>query len=120
MSKYFKSIFKSETIIMFLSLLGLLLSLLYTNPSENSFIYSLLPLLLLWLFIYTFLKTALRVFLKNVGKVFTNILSIAVSSTIVLAIMFSALGNLTFFDVVLLLSLVGLAAFYFSRTWPES
>ena len=111
---------KYRTVIVWvLFSLGLLSLLFLTRPSDTHFGLSLLALVLLWGSLYFFCATLLKFSpLRPRGVMIKNI-SISVASMAVLVAMFSALGGVSVFDIVLLFFLTVLGAFYFARTWPK-
>jgi len=102
-----------------LLLLFLILFLLFTEPSDENFSLSFIPLVLAWFVSFFTVSTVLRAFIKSMSRGMTRMISSSFASAAVLLIMFSALGQLGVFDITLLISLVVLGIFYFSRTWPK-
>ena len=93
--------------------------LLLNEPSQSNFSFSLIPLLLLWFFIYGFFSTVFCYLEAILAPRIKKIVSTSMASVVVVSVMFSALGQLQVFDVILLILLVLLGIFYFSRTWPK-
>jgi len=99
---------------------GLLLAfLLMTSPDEDNFALSFVPLVLMWLAVYSASGAIMNFLFKNPRKVVVSVLKTALASVSTLMVMFSALGQVSIADVVVLLSLVLLGSFYFDRTWRK-
>lgn len=109
----------SYLIMSFVSGLLLVGFLLLMSPSESNFGLSLVPLLFLWFFVYSSLNVVLEYFIRFINKHKKKTISASVASVVMMAIMFSALGQLDVFDVFLLATLVSLGVFYFGRTWSK-
>ena len=102
------------TVVSFVTLFGFLFN---TRPSEDNFLLSFIPLVLLWVLVYFTIGLIFNLFFKNVRAVVVRMIRISTASTAAVMVMFGALGQLSFIDGVGLLALVLLGAFYFSRTW---
>lgn len=114
-----KFINKSRAGVVFaLSFSGLIVFMMATSPSDTSFIISFVPLLLIWTSVFSLILLTRFVF-KGISKPLLNTLAATVASIVMLLTMFSALGQLAFFDVALILSLAALGVFYFRRSWPN-
>ena len=91
---------------------------LFTSPSENSFILSFMPLILVWVVSFSFIMT-LRPLFGRLPKNHVKTIAVTIASVVMLLVMFSALGQLEFFDIALLLTLAIVGVFYFRRSWPN-
>lgn len=107
----------SQVSMMAVSGFALVVFLVSTRPSENNFRLSFIPLLLFWILLYASLGLLIRALFRHTRNSLSQMIRIAGASSIVLLIMFRALGQLSIIDVVVLLALVVLGSFYFSRTW---
>lgn len=97
---------------------GLLLGfMVLTRPSEDNLALSFVPLVFLWVLLYFLSGYILISLFKNVRHVIVQMVRIGFSSSITMLVMFSALGQLSVIDIVVLMALVVLGSFYFSRTW---
>lgn len=99
------------------SLAGLIVFLISTQPSEHNFRLSFVPLLFLWIFLYSIVGIFVRLLFRSMRRSLSQVIRIAAASSIVLLIMFRALGQLSAIDIFVMLALVVLGSFYFSRTW---
>lgn len=96
----------------------LLLFMMKTSPDQASLSLTLVPLVLVWGIVFV-ASTHLEYVFRKVRYSYIATLS-AVSATVcTLLLMFSALGSVGLFDVVLLISLAVLGVFYFRRSWPK-
>jgi len=109
----------SGALTILISGLVLMSILLFSEPSQNNIGFSILPLLVLWVFVYSVLSGILGLITRFMSSYIKKVISASVSSILVMVVMFSALGQLEIFDVLLLGALVLLGVFYFSRTWPN-
>lgn len=91
---------------------------LFTSPSENSFILTFMPLILVWAVMFSFIML-LRPIFGRLPKNHVKTIAVTVASVVMLLVMFSALGQLAFFDIALLLTLAVVGVFYFRRSWPN-
>ena len=99
---------------------ALLMAFLFlTSPSEEKFGFSLIVLVLLWSSAYCLCSSIIRYSPFKVREVMIKNIGISISTTVVLAVMFSALGQLSLFDITMLFFLAVIGAFYFARTWPK-
>lgn len=96
----------------------LIIIFLTTSPSEKSFVFTLIPLFLIWISVFSFVML-FRIFFKSTNIVVFRSSAAVLASVAMLLTMFSALGQLSFFDTLLLASLAILGAFYFRRSWPN-
>jgi len=113
-SKIYRPLF-----LIILSGILLISFLLLSEPSQSNFSFNLIPLSLLWVFIYELLNTMFCYIAKSLSYSRKKVGSTSLASLAVVSVMFSALGQLQVFDVLLLVALVLLGVFYFSRTWPK-
>lgn len=100
-----------------LSLTGLLVFLMSTRPTNNNFLLVLVPIGLLWLTVFSMVMFVSTV-RKDIHRLRLRILAATLATCLTLLTMFSALGQLSVFDVLLLASLGVLSIFYFHRSWP--
>ena len=91
---------------------------LFTSPSENSFILSFMPLILIWAVVFSFIMI-LKPLFGRLPKTYVKAIAVTLASVVMLLVMFSALGQLVFFDIALLLTLAVVGVFYFRRSWPN-
>ena len=115
-----KNLFKKATypLACIISVCGLVIFMISTNPSETNFMISFIPLILVWVIIFT-LSVILMRLLKFISVSLTKIVAVTLASTTTLLIMFSALGDLAFFDIALILALATIGVFYFLRSWQK-
>jgi len=99
------------------SAVALALFLVLTQPSEHNFRLSFVPLLFLWIFLYSLSGILIRIAFRTMRHSLSQVIRISAASSAVLLIMFRALGQLSPVDVFVMLALVALGSFYFSRTW---
>lgn len=107
----------SQASLAIASAASLLVFLVTTRPSENNFRLSFIPLLFLWVLLYASSGLVIKLFFRQMRRSLSQMIRIASASSIVLLIMFRALGQLSAIDVIVLMALVVLGSFYFSRTW---
>ena len=119
MTKKRKNVRAQFLLVAFISGSLLIGFLLFSEPSESNFGLSLVPLLLLWIFIYSLLNGISLYLLPGVSKFIKNVFSTVVASVTMLAVMFSALGQLGALDIFLLVTLVLMGVFYFTKMWPK-
>lgn len=105
-------------LIFVVSFVVLLAFFLFTIPSENSFILSFMPLILVWVVVFSFVMILKPIF-GRLPKKHVKTIAVTIASVVMLLIMFSALGQLAVFDVALLLTLAVVGVFYFRRSWPN-
>jgi hypothetical protein len=105
-------------LVFVVSFVLLLSFFLFTSPSENSFILSFMPLILIWIVSFSFIMLLKPIF-GNLPKNHLKTIAVTIASVVMLLVMFSALGQLAFFDVALLLTLAIVGVFYFRRSWPN-
>ena len=91
---------------------------LFTSPSENSFILSFMPLILVWIVAFSFIML-LKPLFGRLPKSYIKTIAVTIASVVTMLVMFSALGQLAFFDIALLLILAVVGVFYFRRSWPN-
>jgi hypothetical protein len=96
-----------------LSLLGFFL---LVNPEGKPLPYIFLPVVLIWVMLFSFAQILIKVVFKDTSRMRTVIVFVAVSF-IVLLLLLSGIGQLTVSDVVLASVLVMVSTFYFYRTW---
>lgn len=89
---------------------------LLINPQDKPIAYIFVPVLLVWLILYSVARLALLLFIKEPSKLHVVIASVSVS-LLVLLFLLSGIGQLTLPDVVLVVSLGAVCAFYFYRSW---
>lgn len=118
MKIYKNSHFYALVGVLSFSFVALLVFLMSFNPSEIGFFGTLVPLVLLWIFIFSTLRISFFVLGRRSTSVF-RFLSVIIPSVIVLSLMFSALGEVSVLDVLLLFVLASLGNFYLVRTWPK-
>ncbi|MBP6962045.1 hypothetical protein KBB49_00715 [Candidatus Saccharibacteria bacterium] len=104
--------------IFVVSFVLLLSFFLFTAPSENSFVLSFMPLILVWVVVFSFIMILSPIF-GRLPKKHVKTIAVTIASVVMLLIMFSALGQLAFFDIALLLTLAIVGVFYFRRSWPN-
>jgi hypothetical protein len=97
------------------SFTSLVLFMMLASPSETSFAISVVPLVLLWLVVYFFVRS---ISTRKLERLFKNA-ALTAATVVTLLVMFSALGELALFDVALLISLSFLVTFYLRRSWPK-
>lgn len=105
-------------LLLLVSSATLVVFMMSTNPSGSSFVVSFVPLLLIWIIVFCLTMIVIG-FFKGIDKILLKTLSSTLASIAMLLIMFSALGQLSFFDISLILSLAVLGVFYFRRSWPN-
>jgi len=105
-------------LVFVLSFVLLLSFFLFTSPSENSFILSFMPLILVWIAVFSLIMV-LRPLFSRLPKNHVKTIAVTIASVVMLLVMFSALGQLAFFDIALLLTLAVIGVFYFRRSWPN-
>lgn len=98
------------------SLLLLVTVFLSVDPEGRPLIFVFVPVLLIWVALYSGAKLSIEVFFKNPSKMHSVIAFVA-SSFLVLLFLLSGIGQLTLRDVILVLSLGVVSGFYFYRTW---
>jgi len=119
MTKLLKFIRKHYSVVVPITCVFLLLVFVTTySPSELSFAYTLVPLALIWVILFSLLRYVSGVGSERV-RILSKPLAVILPSTVVLGLMFLALGNVTIFDFSLLVMLTLLGNFYLIRTWPK-
>jgi membrane protease YdiL (CAAX protease family) len=88
------------------------------NPREVGFIDTLVPLGLIWIFLVSLMRLAAATFNRQNKRLLT-FASFIIPSSIVLGLMFSALGEVSVLEALLLVVLAVLGNFYLARTWPK-
>ncbi len=97
---------------------SMILLLLGTKPSNQNLLLTLVPLILAWFAVYSGVLTV--ALLLRINKVQHIRLTASVCATVsTLLLMFSALGQVSVFDVLLLFALATLSIFYLRRSWPN-
>lgn len=106
-------------IILLLALVAtLILFMMKTSPEQASLSITLVPLVLVWGIVFVAMSHMEYVF-RKVRYSYIVTLSAVIATVCTLLLMFSALGTVGLFDVVLLVSLAILGVFYFRRSWPK-
>jgi len=100
-------------IISTLSLLGFFL---FINPEGKPLPYIFLPVVLIWVMLFSFAQIIMGLFFKESSRVRTIMVFVTVSF-MVLLLLLSGIGQLTGSDIVLASVLVIVSTFYFYRTW---
>lgn len=103
---------------LFTSLSLLVTFILLVAPKKDTPLLTIVPLLLVWFVFYYSAQLIMSALLTGLKRV-RQLVAIGSSSLVTLLVMFSALGQLAFFDVILFLSLTVLAVFYIKRTWSK-
>jgi hypothetical protein len=99
-----------------LSLGGLVFFFVSVNPEGKPLVYIFIPVVLLWIFLFTVVQGLLMVIFKKKSQL-RSILSIAGVSTVVLLMLLSGVNQLNVADIILSFSLVMVSSFYFYRMW---
>jgi hypothetical protein len=116
MKKVLKGVVRA--VVLFGCIVGLLVYVMNTNPANSNLAMTLVPLGFVWVIIFLFCLHFEYVF-RKVGKRTISTVA-AVSATVVtMLLMFSALGSVSLFDVLLLVLLALLGVFYFRRSWSK-
>lgn len=115
-------IFKSKKLVyVSLSLVSttlLLFVFTVVEPPENNLLIVFIPLLSVWVLVFSVVHLLIDVLTQSKFRL-GNALSASIASSTVLLFMFSALGDVSVFDVGLLMSLTAVGVFYVRRTWPK-
>jgi len=119
MEKEKKQELRTFSILALTSLSSLLVFLTFTQPSSDNFSFSLIPLVLLWLTIFSSVGLLMKYLINRSVLKKYRVASTTIATTTVFVVMFSALGQLQVFDTLLLVVLMALGVFYFSRTWRK-
>ena len=98
-----------------ISVLSLSVFIFSFSPKKDAPLLTLVPLLLSWFSLYYGMMLVFTIVLSKLKRV-GQLISISFASLLTLLVMFSALGQLAFFDFVLFLALTVLAVFYIKRT----
>jgi hypothetical protein len=104
--------------LLIIFLTTLLAFLMSVGPSQSNLLLTLVPLILVWIVSYFLIMTVVTLFKKH-SSILSRSIAVSFATVIMLAVMFSALGRLVLFDVVLLVVLSILGIFYLQRTWPK-
>ena len=92
--------------------------LMFTNPQETNVGLTFLPLIFLWLSAFI-AATFINLLLKSISPGMLYTFSATLATTITFLVMFSALGSVGKFDVLLLIALASTMVFYVRRTWSK-
>jgi hypothetical protein len=111
-----KKLILKYLLIPIVSLVLLIFFFVSIDPEGKPLIYIFIPVVLLWVFLFTTLQGVLMTIFKNKSQL-RSILSVAGVSTIVLLILLSGVNQLTTADVILSFGLVFIGSFYFYRMW---
>lgn len=113
-----KKTIRHNLIILFSSLSVFIVVLLLTNPAEKGFLFTLVPISLIWMMTYSSVHILIT---SALGLKRGMVISLAssIASVVSLLAIFSALGDISFIDFILLTSLAVLLNFYLIRTWPN-
>ncbi len=117
-SVMFKASFTRNLILLITSLFFLFLVFLFTNPGDRGFVFTLIPIVLFWTISYSFTAIFIRYMFKTRQSTVVSVSS-GVASVVSLLGIFSALGDISLIDFILLSSLAVLLNFYLIRTWPK-
>ncbi len=108
---------KIKLLMMFIaSLTVLVLLFILVNPENKPLILIFLPVLLVWITLYSLTKLAVLTFISKPTKLHT-VISFMLTSLVVLIFLLSGIGQLTLTDIVLVVLLGSVSGFYFYRTW---
>lgn len=86
------------------------------DPIGKSLVYVFVPVVLVWLALFSLLRLLMELFVDQPGKLHKVMVSVGVSF-VVLLFLLSGIGQLTFVDIVLVTILSILSIFYFYRSW---
>lgn len=89
---------------------------LLVNPEDKPLIYVFIPVLLLWVALFSFVRLLTEIFIDRPGKLHRVIAATGVSFAVLLFLL-SGIGQLTAVDFILLLVLGVISVFYFYRAW---
>lgn len=108
---------KIKLLAVFLSSSALLLLIfVLVNPEGRHLILIFLPVILLWIMLYSGAKLILEIFMKKTTKLH-SVITFVITSFIILLFLLSGVGQLTLRDIVLVVTLGVVSGFYFYRTW---
>ncbi len=111
-----KYIFNKHLLSLLVSLTVLILFFLLIQPEGKPLPYIFVPVLLIWVILYSVTQLMLRIMFKGESR-FRSIISFMGVSSIVMLVLLSGVGQLSYSDVILALALVIISGFYFYRMW---
>ena len=102
--------------IFLISLASTALFIVNVDPRGKPLPVLLIPVIITWIMVFTFVKIVSLVFIGKELKLL-NVISFAVSTAVIFLLLISGVGELTVGDFVLVVSLVGVGSLYFYKTW---
>lgn len=108
----------ARAVLLVVTILGLLVYIMNTNPSQSNLAMTLVPLGFVWLIVFLFCLHFDYIF-RRVKKQTISTVAAVTATVVTMLLMFSALGSVSMFDVLLLVLLAVLGVFYFRRSWSK-
>lgn len=113
-----KTHLKKRIVLTVASLISLISLFLLVQPEGKSLIYIFIPVLLLWIFLFSLVSIMMILVFKTNTRLHTIATFVGVSA-VVLMVLLSGVDQLTVTDVVLATGLVAVSGFYFYRMWGK-
>ena len=107
---------KTLVLLSLSSMIALLGLFFFVNPQGKQIIFIFLPVLMIWVFLFSFLSLMIRVLLKNTSRL-GEVIVFVISGLGVMLLLLSGIGQLTSGDIILTVFLAAVSTFYFYRSW---
>lgn len=116
---YFYLMVKNKLLLLgllLLSIFSLALIFLLVSPENKPLLLVFIPVVLVWMALYAFAKLILILIFNKTNRLQNVSVTVGVSF-VVLLFLLSGVGQLSVTDLILILILAIISAFYFYRTW---
>lgn len=110
-----KNVYKNIATLI-VACVALLMTLIFINPSEKSIIFVFIPIVLVWVMLFSVCRIYILLFVRHNAKLYT-VLSFVAVSVVILLLLMSGIGQLKVVDIALVGLLACISAFYFYRSW---
>jgi hypothetical protein len=111
-----KHFIKKHIILALSSFSALVLIFINIDPEGKPLVYIFVPVVLVWIFLFSLLQIVLSIFFKQ-KSLLRSIISFIGVSTVVLMLLLSGVNQLKGIDIILSAGLVIVSSFYFYRMW---
>jgi len=111
-----KKLIKKYSLVVVVSFSAIVASFLLISPENKPLPYIFIPVVLVWVFLFSLVRSLFAVIFKAESRIRTLMVFVCVSLFVLLGLL-SGVGQLSVSDVVLAFSLVVVSTFYFYRMW---
>jgi hypothetical protein len=111
-----KKLVRKYTVVALVSFSAIVATFLLISPENKPLPYIFIPVVLVWLFLFSLIRSTFAVIFKTESRVRTLMVFVCVSLLVLLGLL-SGVGQLSISDIILAFSLVVVSTFYFYRMW---